>query len=520
MWLFSAPPVERIERAHGVRLDAGWLEHLQRSSVRFSSGGSGAFVSSDGLVLTNHHVGADSIHKLSDSSHDLLAEGFAAATRDDERKCHDLELNVLVSTEDVTARVQAAVSQGMTPDEAFAARRAVMAQIEKESLAATGLRSDVVTLWQGGAYHLYRAKKYTDVRLVFAPEQQIAFFGGDADNFEFPRYNLDICVFRVYEDGRPARVEHHLAWAARPVASGDVVFVSGHPGHTDRDATVAELVSLRDRRLPLDLAILNRLETAIGAYAGRGPEERRQAVQDLHGVENGRKARSGVLGGLLDPEVMAAKRETETRVRRELEATLAGRESPFARIERAQQTLDGIAERYRLFEAAAGFNSEFFRTARTIMRSVQERAKPSGERLREFRESNRESLEHQLFSEEPLHDAFETMKLTDSLTFLATSLGADDDLVEQVLDGKTPADRAAALVAGTELGRRAAPSSRHDRRRDLYDGGPAAVAASSDPMLALARLVDGESRRLRSIAEAADEEGMFSADPVGQKSID
>ena len=223
-------------------------------------------------------------------------------------------------------------------------------------------------------------------------------------------------------------------------------------------------------------------------------------------MENGRKARSGVLGGLLDPEVMAAKRETETRVRRELEATLAGRESPFARIERAQQTLDGIAERYRLFEAAAGFNSEFFRTARTIMRSVQERAKPSGERLREFRESNRESLEHQLFSEEPLHDAFETMKLTDSLTFLATSLGADDDLVEQVLDGKTPADRAAALVAGTELGRRAAPSSRHDRRRDLYDGGPAAVAASSDPMLALARLVDGESRRLRSIAEAADEE--------------
>ena len=506
MWLFSAPPLARIEQAHGVRLDAAWLEHLQRSSVRFSSGGSGAFVSSEGLVLTNHHVGADSIHKLGDASHDLLAEGFSAASRDDERKCHDLELNVLVSMEDVTARVQAAVAAGMAAEDAFAARRAVMAEIEKESLAATGLRSDVVTLWQGGAYHLYRAKKYTDVRLVFAPEQQIAFFGGDADNFEFPRYNLDICLFRVYEDGRPARIDHHLTWATRPVAAGDVVFVSGHPGHTDRDATVAELVSLRDRRLPLDLRILNRLETAIGGYAGRGPEERRQAVQDLHGVENGRKARSGVLGGLLDPAVLAAKREAETRVRRELEATLAGRESPFERIERAQQTLDGIAERYRLLEAAAGFNSDYFRTARTILRSIEERAKPSGERLREYRESNRESLEHQLFSNEPLHDAFETMKLADSLTFLATSLGGDDDLVVRVLGGQSPTERAAALVAGTELGRRAAPSRRPDRRRELYDGGPAAVAASSDSMLAVARLVDGESRRLRSIAEAADEE--------------
>ena len=505
MWLFSAPPLERIERDHGVRLTPEWLEHLQRSSVRLSSGGSGAFVSPDGLVLTNHHVGADAIHKLSDASHDLLASGFAAATRAEELKCHDLELNVLSSIEDDTDRVQAAVTVTMTPDEACAARRAVMAEIEKESLAATGLRSDVVTLWQGAAYHLYRAKKYTDVRLVFAPEQQIAFFGGDADNFEFPRYNLDICLFRAYEDGRPARVDHHLAWATRPVAAGDVVFVSGHPGHTDRGATVAELVSLRDRRLPLDLRILNRLEATIGAYAARGPEERRQAVQDVHGVENGRKARAGVLGGLLDPRIMAAKREAERRLREEIEAEPAGRESPFARIERAQGTLDEIAVRYRLFEAGAGFNSDSFRTARTILRAVEERAKPSGERLREFRDSNRESLEQQLFSDEPLYDAFETVKLADSLTFLATSLGADDELVVRVLDGKSPVERAAAAVAGTDLGRRAPPSTRPDRRRELYDGGVVAVAASADPMLELARLVDGESRRLRKIAEAADE---------------
>jgi hypothetical protein len=505
MWLFSAPPLERIERDHGLRLTPKWLEHLQRSSVRLSSGGSGAFVSPDGLVLTNHHVGADAIHKVSDASHDLLASGFAAATRAEELKCQDLELNVLISIEDVTARVQAAVTVTMTPDEAFAARRAVMAEIEKESLAATGLRSDVVTLWQGAAYHLYRAKKYTDVRLVFAPEQQIAFFGGDADNFEFPRYNLDICLFRAYEDGRPAKVDHHLAWATRPVAAGDVVFVSGHPGHTDRGATVAELVSLRDRRLPLDLRILNRLEATIGAYAARGPEERRQAQQDLHGVENGRKARAGVLGGLLDPAIMTAKRQAEAGQRLEIDDKFVGRESPFVRIARAQQRLDAISERLRLVEGAAGFNSDSFRTARTILRSVEERAKPSGERLREYRESNRESLEQQLFSDEPLYDAFETVKLADSLTFLATSLGADDELVVRVLNGKAPVDRAAVAVAGTELGRRAPPSTRPDRRRELYEGGMAAVAASTDAMLALAKLVDGESRRLRAIAEAEEE---------------
>ena len=505
MWLFSAPPLTRIERDHGVQLTPKWLEHLQRSSVRLSSGGSGAFVSPDGLVLTNHHVGADAIHKLSAANHDLLASGFAAATRAEELKCPDLELNVLISIEDVTDRVQAAVTVTMTPDEAFAARRAVMAEIEKESLAATSLRSDVVTLWQGAAYHLYRAKKYTDVRLVFAPEQQIAFFGGDADNFEFPRYNLDICLFRAYEDGRPAKVDHHLVWATRPVAAGDVVFVSGHPGHTDRGATVAELVSLRDRRLPLDLRILNRLEATIGAYAARGPEQRRQALQDVHGVENGRKARAGVLGGLLNPAIMTAKREEERRLREEIEAEPAGRESPFMRIERAQGTLDEIAVRYRLFEGAAGFNSDSFRTARTILRSIEERAKPSGERLREFRESNRESLEQQLFTDEPLYDAYETVKLADSLTFLATSLGADDELVVRVLDGKAPVDRAAVAVAGTELGRRAPPSTRPDRRRELYEGGRAGVAASTDAMLALAKIVDGESRRLRTIAEAADE---------------
>jgi len=518
MWLFSHPPLARIHRDHaaaleGVKLSPAWLAHLQQASVRFNSGGSGSFVSPDGLVLTNHHVGADALQKLGDADHNYYRDGFAAATQADELRCHDLELNVLMSIEDVTARVQAAVKPGMEPQAAFAARRQVMAEIEKESLAATGLRSDVVTLHQGGLYHLYRSQKYTDVRLVFAPEQQIAFFGGDADNFEFPRFNLDVCFFRAYENGRPARVPHHLAWSRQPVAAGDLVFVSGHPGHTDRASTVRELVAMRDRQVPFSLAMLNRLEVMLGAYSDEGPEERRQAMEDLFGVQNGRKAREGILAGLLDPRFMRRKQDAEARLRARLQASrpaggAAPQPSPFERIEQAEEQIARVALRHNLLEGAVGFNSRYFANARTILRAADEAAKPSGERLREYRDSNRESLEFQLFSAEPIHDAFEIVKLADSLTYLATALGPDDPLVQRVLAGLPPRERAARLVRGTGLGKRAADAGAAppaDTRRALYDGGKAAVEASKDPMLELARIVDEEARALRKVVEAAGE---------------
>jgi hypothetical protein len=516
MWLFSHPPLERLERDHaaglkGKKLSPEWLTHLQQSSVRFNSGGSGSFVSADGLVLTNHHVGADSLQKLGAEQHNYYRDGFAAATQADELRCHDLELNVLVSIEDVTARVQGAVIPGMPAADAFAARRKVMAEIEKESLAATGLRSDVVTLHQGGLYHLYRSKKYTDVRLVFAPEQQIAFFGGDADNFEFPRYNLDVCFFRAYENGKPAQVPHHLTWSRQPVATGDLVFVSGHPGHTDRADTLRELLAMRDRQIPFSLATLNRLEVMLDAYADEGPEERRQAMGDLFGVQNSRKAREGILAGLLDPKFIARKRASEEKLRelvakRAAAAAGVSQPSPFDRIEQVEKDIAAVALRHNLLEGAVGFNSQYFGNARTLLRAAAESGKPSGERLREYRDSNRESLELALFSDEPVYDAFEIVKLADSLTFLATSLGPDDPLVQKVLSGKSPRERAAELVRGTELGKRGgADAARPDTRRALYDGGQAAVAASTDPMLGLARIVDEESRALRKIVEAAGE---------------
>jgi hypothetical protein len=516
MWLFSHPPLARLEKDHaaglkGKKLSPEWLTHLQQSSVRFNSGGSGSFVSPDGLVLTNHHVGADSLQKLGTEQHNYYRDGFMAATQAEELKCHDLELNVLISIEDVTARVQGAVAAGLDPQAAFAARRKVMAEIEKESLAATGLRSDVVTLHQGGLYHLYKAKKYTDVRLVFAPEQQIAFFGGDADNFEFPRYNLDVCFFRAYENGKPARVPHHLTWSRQPVATGDLVFVSGHPGHTDRADTLRELLSMRDRQIPFSLATLNRLEVMLDAYADEGPEERRQAMGDLFGVQNSRKAREGILAGLLDPRFIARKRASEEKLRelvakRAAASPGASRSSPFDRIEQAEKEIAAVAPRHNLLEGVVGFNCQYFANARTLLRAAAESGKPSGDRLREYRDSNRESLELSLFSDEPVYDAFEIVKLADSLTFLATALGPDDPLVQKVLSGKSPRERAAELVRGTGLGKRGgADAARPDTRRSLYDGGQAAVAASADPMLALARMIDEESRSLRKIVEAAGE---------------
>src|SRR5438105_2919540 len=250
MWLFTNPPREHLKKKYNFDPTAQWLEHVQKSSVRFNSGGSGSFVSADGLVMTNHHVGADELQKMSDEKHNYLRDGFLAKKRSEEKKCVDLELNVLMSIEDVTARVNAAVKPNMSSEDSFKARRGVIAQIEKESYDKTGLRSDVVTLYQGGEYHLYRYKRYTDIRLVFAPEQQIAFFGGDPDNFEYPRYDLDICMFRVYENGKPAQLEHYLKWSKAGATDNELVFVSGHPGRTSRLDIIARLEYLRDRGFP------------------------------------------------------------------------------------------------------------------------------------------------------------------------------------------------------------------------------------------------------------------------------
>src|SRR5438876_10974753 len=315
MWLFNDPPRKLLKERHNFDATDAWLEHVQKSSVRFNSGGSGSFVSEDGLVISNHHVGADALQKFGDKDHDYLRDGFYARTPGEEKRCLDLELNVLVSIEDVTDRVNAAVKPDMPAEQAFVARRAVMAEIEKESSDQTGLRSDVVTLYQGGQYHLYRFKKDTDVRLVFAPEQQIAFYGGDPDNFEYPRYDLDICFFRVYENGKPAKIEHYLKWSKAGAGDAELIFVPGHPGWTSRLFTMAELEYTRDVRLPYALSRLRDLEVTLAAYSSRSDENARKAKEDLFSVQNARKAYDGELAGLLDPSLMAQKKSDEQALR-------------------------------------------------------------------------------------------------------------------------------------------------------------------------------------------------------------
>src|SRR5437868_10321185 len=281
IWLFNNPPLKQFKEKYQFEPTPQWLEHLQKSSVRFNSGGSGSFVSPNGLCITNHHVGLDTLQKISSEKNNYVRDGFYAKSQKDEVKATDLELNVLISTEDVTDRVNAAVKSEMSPDDANKARGNAIAQIEKESREKTGLRSDVVTLYQGAQYHLYRYKRYDDVRLVFAPEEQIAFYGGDPDNFEYPRYDLDIAIFRAYENGKPAKIDNYLKWNAKGSKDGDLIFVSGHPGRTNRLNTMTELQYLRDRQYPALLQRLNRLEVLLMSWSERSTENARRAREDL-----------------------------------------------------------------------------------------------------------------------------------------------------------------------------------------------------------------------------------------------
>ncbi|HEY8183339.1 MAG TPA: S46 family peptidase [Thermoanaerobaculia bacterium] len=506
MWLFNRPPRAMLKQRYNFEPSQAWLDHLQKSSIRFNSGGSGSFVSPDGLALTNHHVGLDCLAKISSAKRDYVVTGFHAKTRAEEVKCVDLELNVLMSIEDVTQRVNAAMTPGMSTEDAQRARRAIMNTIEKESLDKTGLRSDVVTLYQGGEYHLYRSKKYTDVRLVFAPEVAIAFFGGDPDNFEYPRYDLDICLFRAYENDKPVKTDNYLKFNAAGPNDGDLIFVSGHPGRTDRLNTLDHLEFFRDNTYPFNLNRLRRREVLLGNYAERSAENDRRAHDDLFGIKNSRKAYIGLLGGLQDPAIMKKKADAEAVLRQKVAADPqlnAPYGDAWQMVHNAFETYRPFSIEFRFVDGVA-FNSDLFDLARTIVRLADESQKPNAERLREYRESNIESLKQQLYSEAPIYEDLETVKLADSLSHWMESVGANDPLVRQVLDGKSPNELASELVRTTKLKDVA-------ERKRLGEGGKAVVDASNDPMIRVARLVDPRARELRKKYETSVDEQLTQA---------
>jgi len=499
MWLYDHLPFQTLREKYSFQPSDDWLEHLQKSSVHFG-GGSGEFVSEDGLILSNQHVGSRAIHKLSTQSQDYTRNGFYARTLAEEKPCAGLEVSVLISTEDVTAQVNAAVPPGSTDEAAFKARRAAIAAIEKTCLEQTGLRGSVVTLYQGSEYHLYRSKRYTDVRLVFAPEEQIGFFGGDADNFEFPRHDLDISLFRAYENGHPAHVDHYLKWSKTGVAANDLVFVSGHPGRTDRLRTLAELEYLRDIEYPRTLERLKRLEVLFTSYGQRSVENWRRARSDLRGAQNTRKVREGTLAGLLDPELLGRKVAAERQLREAVanRADLVALGTAWDRIARAQKEIALHAQAYELLEIGTGFNSSLFGFARQLLRASEERLKPNGDRLEEYRDSALPSLELGLVASQPIYPDLEILKLTDSLTYLVEKLGWTNSLVTALMNGESPRKRASLAVQGSQLANAA-------KRRELYQGGQNVLKSCADPMLTLARDVDAAAREVRKIVEVQRE---------------
>jgi hypothetical protein len=498
LWTFNNVPRAEIKKKYGFEITDAWLKKVQLASVRFNNGGSGSFVSPNGLVLTNYHIVEDIVNEVSTPEKDLAKEGFVARTRAEEIKAPSLELNVLMSIEDVTSRVNGAVKAGATDAEAFAARRAEIAAIEGESTKATGFRSDVVTLYQGGQYNLYRYKKYTDVRLVFVPEFQAAFFGGDPDNFNFPRFNIDMALVRIYENDQPVHPESYFKWSTTGAKEGSLVFVTGNPGSTSRLDTVAHLQQLRDTSIPIILRLLERRETMLKKYMALGEEQTRQAQNELNSVQNSLKVYRGQIAGLKDSSLMARKMKDEAALRKSIAAKPESQKmygDAWEAIEKAHKNYPNYIRDRRIFEQMGGFNSTLFWFARTLVRLADENAKPNAERLPEYTDARRASLELALYSPAPIHSDFEKLKLTDSLGFMVELLGADNELAKQVLDGKTPEARASEMIAGTKL-------ADVEYRKELAKGGRDAIAASNDPMIVVARLIDAKAREARKRFES------------------
>ncbi|MCG3128493.1 MAG: Dipeptidyl-peptidase 7 [Phycisphaerae bacterium] len=490
MWLPNRPPTKLLKEKYGFEPTAAWLEHVQKASVKI--GASGSLVSPRGLILTNHHVGSGQLEKLSTPERNLMRDGFYARTPAEELKCADMEVRLLWTIEDVTDKVNAAAKPEMSAADAFSARRKRMSEIEQEAKDRTKLDCEIVTLYQGARYHLYSYRRYTDVRLVMAPEKSIAFFGGDNDNFEYPRYDLDMCFFRVYENDEPLKCEHYLKWSRAGAAENDLVLVAGHPGRTRRLNTLDHLRFLRDVDFPFNLRNAWRREVQLKTFVQRGAENARIGENDLFGTQNGRKAMTGGFGGLLDPVLMQRKASFE----KDLRAAVMNNPQQQAQWGDAWDNIATALQQYREFHARyavirGALRSDLFRLAHTLVQLAAELPKPSRDRLREYRESELESVYLRLYSPAPIYDELEIDRLAGGLMLMAETLGGDDPTVAATLAGMSPRERAVQLVRGCTL-------KDVETRKKLAAGGAAAIAASDDPLIKLAAALDPEYRALRT----------------------
>jgi Peptidase S46 len=487
MWLFNHFPVDKVKAKYGFVPDQAWLDHVRLSSAR-APNGSSSFVSADGLIFTNHHIAQGCVHDLSSNGKDYMKNGFYAPTRADEPKCPGVEFVVLEGIEDVTDKVNAAAKPGLSAAEAGKAQREEMSNLES-ACSTNGLRCDVVTLYSGAMYNLYKYKKYSDVRLVFAPEFDIAFFGGDPDNFEYPRYDLDISFFRAYENGQPAEINDYLKWSPTGVKEGDLVFVSGHPGRTGRLLTMDQLEFLRDVQYPWQIKSLARRVDMLQKFSAESAENAREAESDLFGLQNGYKAINGYQGGLLDKDLMAKKAADEKALRDYVSSDAKRKQEfgdPWAEISKAVTIQKQIFLPVTYIDGLAGFRSELARYARTIVRATEQKQKPSNQRIRGYQDSALPTLEQRLFSTAPVYKSLDQIELAESLTEMQEQLGANNDVVKLVLAGKSPGERAKELIAGSKLDDVAV-------RKQLYEGGKAAVDASTDPLIVLMRQIEPQA---------------------------
>jgi len=488
MWTFDNPPLKLLQQKYGFTPTQAWLDHIRLSCVRLNDGGSGSFVSPRGLLLTNHHVARGQLQKNSTQEHDYIRDGFYAATSAEEMKSPDLEVNVLESMENVTPRVVASLQGAKTPEDEFAKRKAAIAEIERESLQKTGLRSDVVTLYQGGEYWLYRYKKYTDVRLVFAPEAQAAFFGGDPDNFTYPRHDIDMALFRVYENGKPIETKDYLKWNPQGAKNDELVFVAGHPGSSSRLDTLAQLELERDMVEPNVLKILKHRVDVLRKYSAQGAEQARQAESEIFDLENSVKAFDGRLKGLLDKNVMDKKRKEEEAFRAAVMANTRWKDAygaawdDIARAEKKAAT----RLRERWFHST---DSQLSGLASNIVQYVAEVKKPDAQRLPGFHEAQLESLRYEMFSPAPIYPGMEAARIAGQLEQDIAEMGPNDPFLKIILSGRSPKETADALTKGTKLYDPAV-------RKKLVEGGEAAVTASDDPMIVLTRKLDPLRREL------------------------
>lgn len=491
MWTFDNPPLRQWKERYNFEPTAEWLEKVRLASVRLNDGGSAGFVSPDGLIVTNQHVAAGQLQKLSTKERDLIKNGFYARTQAEELKAPDLEANVLVSYENVTERVQSAVKPGASDKEASEQRKAAIAQIEKESTEKTGLKSDVISFYSGGEYWLYRNKKYTDIRVVFAPEEQIAFFGGDYDNFTFPRHDLDVTFLRAYENGQPAKTPIYFKWSETGPADGEFVIASGSPGSTARLLTVAQLKYQRDFGNPLQNKIWSLRRDILENYSKRGTEQARQASGGFRSFNNSLKRLTGQQEGLTNPR-MFARKEAEEKALKDALAKKSELQKIYApawdEIEKAYAELPKMANRLAFSNLAP---SRLASIAGQLVRYSEEIKKPNDRRYDEFRDSRLESFKFNLLSPAPIYPELEEAALTAWLEEGRKTLGASDPFIKAAIGDAEPSEVVKRAVQETTLKDVAA-------RKALLEGGADAIAKSNDPMIMLARRVEPVIRELRA----------------------